>query len=192
MKATLIRDVIHKKINILDILPLQNWTRDLNIVIIDWKEVFKSLYSFSKNFKLVQFQYKFLMRISTCRYMRYKMKIDTDSPECIYCEGKVETLVHIFLECPKSISLLENLQEYIVNNMISNYSDANRLYYITCCHENPALNYIWVALKYYISRCFQNFKEPSLRGFKNSIKLLLNGENEATTNSIMQCLQLVD
>ena len=192
MKAALIRDFIQKKINILDILPLQNWTRDLKIDSIDWNKVFKSLYSFSKNFKLIQFQYKLLMRISTCRYKRYKMKIDTNSPDCIYCEGKVETLVHIFLECPKSISLLENLEEYVVSNMISNYSDANRLFYITCSHENPALNYIWGALKYYISRCFQNFKEPSLRGFKNSIKTLLNGENEATTNSILQCLQLVD
>ena len=40
--------------------------------------------------------------IATSKYMRYKMKIDT-SYECSHClAGTIETLKHLYLECPKT------------------------------------------------------------------------------------------
>ena len=94
------------------------------------------------------------------------MKIVTDSPNCKYCESKIETLCHIFLECTKTIPLILNLENCIRNNYISDYSDVNKLFYITCSHENPFVNYVWATFKHYISRCFQYGKEPSMRGIK--------------------------
>ena len=137
------------------ILPLNNWARDLDLNPIDWNRVFRKMYgSFTKNFKLLQFQYKLLMRISTCRHMRFKMKIDKISPNCIYCPSSVETLVHIYLECHKTITLAHYLKQCIIENLVSDYSDPLNLYYITCSHDNPSINYIWAAFKIYISRSF--------------------------------------
>ena len=192
LKATVIRDAIHGKVNITDILPLQNWNRDLGIDYLDWRKIFRNTYIFCKNLKIIQFQYKLFMRISTSRYMRYKMKIDTVSPNCIYCESQIETLYHIFLECPKTVSLFRNIQIRITDNMISDYRDDNLVFYITCSHENQAINYIWAAFKYYISRCFQTHKEPSIRGFEMYIGKILNGENDFTTRSVKEGLNLVD
>ena len=60
-----------------DLVPLKEWCENINIAYIDWVSGFNSLfYSKTNNYKLMQFQYKLLMRISTCKYMRYKMNIE--------------------------------------------------------------------------------------------------------------------
>ena len=193
VKASKIRDLSNKKAAITEILSLKNWSRDLELETIDWKLVFKNMYGgFTKNLKLLQFQYKLLMRISTCRYMRYKMKIDINSPNCIYCTSQVETLYHIFLECPKTTSLMIYLEELISNKVMIDYNDPNKLFYITCCHSNQSINYIWAAFKLYISHCFQRFKEPSIRGFTNYVASILHGESSDTINSITSALTLDD
>ena len=81
-----------------DLVPLKEWCKNINIAYIDWVSVFNSLfYSKINNYKLMQFQYKLLMRISTCKYMRYKMNIEKSSPYCSHCSSSLETLPHIFL-----------------------------------------------------------------------------------------------
>ena len=190
-KASKIRDFYHQKLDFIDILPLNNWARDLGLNLIDWNRVFHKMYrSFTKNFKLLQFQYKLLMRISTCRHMRFKMKIDKNSPNCIYCPSSVETLVHIFLECPKTVTLVDYLKQCIIENLVNDYSDPKKLYYITCSHDNTSINYIWAAFKIYISRSFQLFQEPSLIGFKNSFLKFSYGENENIIKDVKLVLGL--
>ena len=184
-KASNIRKYYHKTADIMNIVPLKSWTNDLGVGNVDWKYVFKNMYGgFTKNVKLLQFQYKLLLRISTCRYMRYKMKIDSDSPNCIYCNSQVETLPHIFLECTKTIYLRSYLESCIVDKFLNDYEDPKKVYYITCSHENPAINYIWATFKLYLSRCFQLNKEPSFRSYNNYVNSILHGENDNTTISV--------
>ena len=175
----------------LEILQLKSWVRDMGLEYVDWKKVFKIMYGgFTKNFKLIQFQYKLLMRISTCRYMRYKMLIDRDSPNCVFCPLEMETLVHIFLKCPITTGMLLHLEQCIINKLLNNYSDPNRLFYITCCHDNQIINYIWAAFKLYVSHCFQTFEEPSITAFKNYASKLLCGEHITIINNVKLVLGL--
>ena len=74
--------------------PLKEWCKD-------WVAVFNNTFiSITNNYQLIQFQYKLLMRISTSRYMRFKMSIVRDNPICCSCKLHLETLTHIFLNCP--------------------------------------------------------------------------------------------
>ena len=127
---------------------------------------------YTRNFNIIQFQYKLIMRILTCRYMQKKMKIDTDIPNCIYCTSELETLPHIFIDCPKSNSLVSLLESCLKNRVVKDY---HKLYYITCCHENQVVNYVWATFKLYISRSFQTKNEPSWNGFENHTRSLLIG-----------------
>ena len=191
LKAGKIRDYTLIKINSEDILSLKNWSRDLGESDIIWKAVFSKLYGgFTKNFKIIQFQYKLLMRISTCRYMRYKMKIESDSPNCRYCITKLENLFHIFCECPKTVLLSNYVENCIATNFLTDYSDHKRVYYITCSHENPYINFIWATFKMYISQQFQRAKEPSLTGLKNYICTLLTSEHIDTINNTKLILNI--
>ena len=177
IKASKIRTACRRQTVLAELLPLKAWVRDLGSANIDWNGVFKVMYGgFTRNFKLLQFQYKLLMKISTCRYMRYKMKIDIVSPNCLYCPSRPETLQHIFLECPKSIMLSIYVEHLIINNIDPNYSDPNKIYFLTCCHDSPAINFIWASFKLYISRSFQLFKEPSMAGYNNYLRSIFYGE----------------
>ena len=118
------------------------------------------------------------------------MKIDTESPNCIYCTSELETLPHIFIDCPKTNSLVSLLESCLKNSVVKDYRDPYELYYITCCHENQVVNYVWAALKLYISRSFQTKNEPSWNGFKNHTRSLLIGESETIVSSIILALGL--
>ena len=192
VKARKIRDMCINKIDTNNILPMQNWSRDLGKESIDWRKVFRNLCpgGFTNNFRLIQFQYKLLMRITTCRYMRYKMNIDTNSPNCIHCKSIIETLHHIFLDCPKTFPLIIYLEYRIINYLDNNYDDPDRFFYITCSHENPFINFIWAAFKSYLSRCFQLSRGPSLKFFEYYVKSNLVGENEATIRNVNLTLDL--
>ena len=186
-----IRDLCQKKVDFDNFLPLKKWEQDLGVDSMGWEKVFAAMYSgYTRNFKIIQFQYKLIMRISTCRYMRNKMKIDTDSPNCIYCTSELETLPHIFIDCPKTNSLVSLLESCLKNSVVKDYHDPYKLYYITCCHENQVVNYVWAAFKLYISRSFQTKNEPSWNGFKNHTRSLLIGESETIVSSIILALGL--
>ena len=63
------------------------------------------------------------MRISTCKYMRYKMKIATDNDHCSMCHTNLETLEHIFLNCPHTLAFTDKLHKFIKDNLDVNYND---------------------------------------------------------------------
>ena len=168
IKAGKIRAVCRRKTVLEELLPLKAWGHDLGSVNIEWKGVFKVMYGwFTRNFKLLQFQYKLLMRISTCRYMRFKIKIDFESTNCRYCSSKPETLQHIFLECPIAIMLSIYVEHLIIANIDTDYNDPNKIYFRTCSHDSPPINFIWASFKLYVSRFFQLSTEPSMARYKN-------------------------
>ena len=100
IKGRQIRDLLASFKDPSTLTPLKEWCKDLNNSNIDWVLVFISLHAKDcNNFKLLQFQYKLLMRISTCKYMRVKMGISHGTPMCSLCNSHLETLPHILLKC---------------------------------------------------------------------------------------------
>ena len=53
-------------------------------------------------------------------------------------------------------------------------------------------SHIWAAFKLYISRSFQLFKEPCLKGLENYFKSIFHGESEATISNVKLALSLQD
>ena len=109
-----------------DLVPLKDWSKNFNMSYIEWTTVFDSLfYCTTNNFKLGQFQYKVLMRISTCRYMRYKIKIEkyiVNSPNCSLCQSTLKTLLHIFLSVltPKLSNLGSVVSKWYISKQFRN------------------------------------------------------------------------
>ena len=52
-----------------------------------------------------------LMRISTCKYMRYKMNIEKSSPYCSHYSSSLETLPQIFLQCSHTLDFKSRLND---------------------------------------------------------------------------------
>ena len=112
---------------------------------------------------------------------RNEMKIDTDSPNCIDRTSELETLPHIFIDCPKTNSLLSLLESCLKNSVVQD-----------CRYANQVVNYVLAAnyvFKLYISHSFQAKNEP-WNGFKNQTRSLRIGESETIVNSIILALGL--
>ena len=171
-----------------ELAPLKAWTRSLGKSYIDWVLVLLNCYNISNNFKLVQFQYKLLMRISTCRYMRFKMMI-APSNICIHCNLKIETLEHIFLDCTVSKKFKEELNLFINSNKIhKGYKDTNGYYWVTCNHSNHIINYLNLVAKWYLSRCYQTEKVISWYNFTRIINKILYGEKKIIRDAVTALL----
>ena len=106
----------------------------------------------TNNYKLIQFQYKLLLRISTYKYMRFKMNIFKDNGRCGLCNGALETLEHIFLYSPNTKIFIRSLNIFIRHKICREYSDIDNYYLVTCYHSNPLINYLNITAK---SQCWQ-------------------------------------
>ena len=161
-----------------NLLPvLKEWSRDLDKNDEDWCRVLNNIFTgITNNYKLIQFRYKLLMRISTCKYMRYKMHIARDSDQCSFCNSALETLAHIFLYCPYSKVFTDRLNKFITDNIFKDFRDTKRYYFITCNHVNSIVNYLNITAKWYMSKKFQTAKPLIWEEYIRYIRVALTGE----------------
>ena len=189
IKGRQIRDLLStfKDPNMLT--PLKEWCKDLNNSTIDWVLVLIGLHAKDcNNFKLLQFQYKLLMRISTCKYMRVKMGISQDTPMCSLCNSHLETLPHIFLKCYHTLTFRSVLQNFICGYIDPQYRDSKSVDFITSNHGNKTINYVNIAAKWYISKQFQSGHPLLWDGFKKYLRLALNGEKLSLRDNLLHLL----
>ena len=169
--------------------PLVQWCTDLDSSSINWAVALSNIFHLiSRNFKLIQFQYKLMMRISTCRYMRYKMKIVTDSAMCSLCSNSLETLSHIYLHCPHTSTFVGELESFIRAKVAPNYRDPKKVHLIVCNHDNQTANYLNMVAKWYISKQFQEGKPLIWEGFIRLLKLALTGDKAERRTAINTAL----
>ena len=74
------------------------------------------------------------------------------------------------------IKLSIYVEHLIIANIDPDYNDPNKIYFITCSHDSPPINFIWASFKLYVSRSFQLSKEPSMAGYKNYLRKIFYGE----------------
>ena len=166
--------------------PMLTWESIFNNGDTDWRSIFTNIYNICRNQKLIQFQYKLLMRISTSRYMRHKMGIVSDNL-CKQCNvsGNVETLEHIFLHCQTSKLFYSHLNRHITEHFDNDYSDHNYYYFITCNHNNSNINYLNLSSKWYLSRCYQMETPVAWSNYVNSLNKTLIGEKKSLCDNIL-------
>ena len=126
------------------------------------------------------------MRISTCKYMRYKMKIAPDNGQCSLCKDSLETLEHIFLNCSHTKIFCNTLFSFIKDKIDREFRDSNKTYLILCNHSGPIINYLLLTAKWYISRNFQSAKALVWEEYVRYTKFALNGEKLNVRNAILE------
>ena len=129
------------------------------------------------------------MRISTSRYMRHKMKLETTNI-CSFCNDPdvLETLEHIFLHCPHSQAFFHKLKSFIIENFDTSYVDNDKLHLIACNHENHLVNYMNVVGKWFISRSYQMKTPISWVVFVRMLRKIQLGEKTNIRESILRSL----
>ena len=185
VKAGEIRKYMTVYVHPESLIPLKEWCNDLQTSNIDWVTVFNNIFTLSNNYKLIQFQYKLLLRISTSRYMRFKMGIVRDHPNCLKCSNNIETLTHIFIKCPHTKHFLGQLRTFILLKIDPSYRDNKCSYFLVINHSSQIINYLNMVAKWYISKQFHKEEPLSWQGFKRLIQIALHGEKESIKCALM-------
>ena len=116
--------------------------------------------------------------IATSKYMRYKMKIE-NSYECTNCTaGTIETLKHIYLDCPQTQMFYKSVENFIKDKIDRDYV-GDKVYQFTCCHQNIAISYIYLTANWYVGRKLQYGKRLYWDEFYKNLKMLQIGEKTA-------------
>lgn len=168
---------------------LRGWCSQLSqlpqTVKINWCQTFQKLYKATNNYKLIQHQYKVFMQIATCKYMRHKMKI-ANTYRCSSCSlNAPETLAHIYIHCPKTLSFYLQLNNYIRNGLDPQYIATDKYFtHFTCGHTNAGVNFLNLVACWYIGRKFQWGKDFFWDEFIKFVNQFLIGEK----THIKECL----
>ena len=147
----------------------------------DWGRTFNFLYGSVKNFKLIQHQYKLLLRIATSGYMRHKMKI-SPSPECYQCGSSpnptysIETLEHIYLKCPISIKFRQEMANWIREELDPSFSE-NSNPHITLLNDSRTIRQILIISNWYTNSAYQNRKSLNWSEFRSTTEYYLSLES---------------
>ena len=104
------------------------------------------------------------------------MKIVTDSANCSLCNNALETISHIYLQCPHTLEFIDILNDTIRLKIDHSYRDLNRKHYVICNHDNQSINYLNIVAKWYLSKQFQAGNNPCWRGFIKLLNLALTGD----------------
>ena len=137
-----------------------------------WRTVFKACFKTTKDTSLIWLQYRILSRIIGTRELLYKLKIhDTDL--CRLCGQEIETIIHLFCKCTKSIDLWNDLRIWICNLTQLGFSlDPQSIilgYLLNEANFEP-INIIYMIVKQYIFHCAY-FKRPlNIFTLQNQIK----------------------
>ena len=157
----------------------QKWKEQFAEENLNWKSIYTNRLSATKEIKLQNFQYKFLMRIIPSNTFLLKCNKAT-SALCDFCMMEIETINHLFWECLQQFwaELANFLNEFNVN---ITFSLKTVSFGITQQLKNPSIqvkNFIILLAKYFIfrSKC-QNIR-LSLLHFKAYFKERLKVEKE--------------
>jgi hypothetical protein len=79
------------------------------------------------------------------------MKIVTDSPNFNLCNNALETISHIYLQCPHTLASVNVLNDTTRLKIDHSYRDLNKKHYVICNHDNQSINYLILVAKWYLS-----------------------------------------
>ena len=72
--------------------------------------------------------------------MRLKMHIAKDNDQCSLCQGGLETLEYIFMQCQHTNIFKNILNTFIKNKIDREYRDNRNYHFMICNHAQPLVN----------------------------------------------------
>ena len=136
---------------------------------ISWSSILSNMKLVIKDNKVLQFQFKLIHKISSCNYWLSKMKIK-DDPTCDKCNNDIETLEHLYWECPSIQTFL--LACFDILRSLNFSTNINKWSFILgqgIFKHEIILHQIFALIKYHIYISRLNTQEPC---FEVCLKIL--------------------
>jgi hypothetical protein len=155
------------------------WETILQNKNIKWKKVYSNTFISSIDTIFRNFQYKYLKRIIPTNKYLYTCNLCI-SQSCDFCNSHVETIEHLFWNCPHSQLLWSQLQSFLNTKGLSisfnleniSLGIANKII------KDSSINYIIIACKYYIFKMKIKKSIPNFEHFKSFLDSRIDVEKE--------------
>ena len=98
----------------------EKWQKDISSTneTADWRKVYQTSTACTRSSKPIDFNFRFLhRRLATNSYLQ-KIGIREDN-NCTFCHNEREDLMHLFLQCEKTIIFWQNLSLWLQSCQIS-------------------------------------------------------------------------
>jgi len=124
--------------------------KDTNLSL-EWKLIYKNIYTTTIDTILRNFQYKLVMRILPTNALLYKYKYVT-SNICEQCNCFEETIEHMFWDCQITQNLLSNLNIFLANKNINiDYNKRDIMFGLSSNSPYSCMyNYLIILMKYFL------------------------------------------
>ena len=132
----------------------RKWSHDIDIQsnAKSWQQIFRICFKTIEDPFYKWFQYRVIHRILGTQDSLFKMGI-SDSSTCLLCKQGVETLIHLFVLCPKSKYLWSRLENLILEKTSFQLKFSPKDILLGYRYQNPfsqALNTLIIVTKSYI------------------------------------------
>ena len=156
----------------------KKWEADLSLILdtLTWKNIYRiCFYSLKDNF-LIWFQYKIIYRLIATNRHLFKMK-QSENSVCRLCHESEETIIHLFVFCPKSNEFWGSIKSSIFQNTNKNFvcSPSHIIFGVweDVCSDN-SVNIITITGKYYIFKCARSNRSLNLFEYKKYLSNIYN------------------
>ena len=132
-----------------------------------WEKVHNVNFTCTIDTRLRSFYFKIFHKTIALNDFLFKIN-RKESPNCVFCEKKEETIVHLFCECEKVTPLWKYVTDSLArkgNNI--NLTNFEKLFGII---TDKFVTYILLIVKYYIYICKFRGDTPNVESLKNFIK----------------------
>ena len=143
------------------------WNTILSEPVQDWKKIYIIPLKCCLSTKLRYFQFRILHRILGVNKYLHSIGI-SDSNLCTFCSSSVESISHLFWECPVTHQFIQDLQTSILNNEV--LLNKNAFLFGFPDGRRSSFNFVILYAKYFIftAKCKQ--ERLSINSFKNMLK----------------------
>ena len=159
---------IHKKlVDKIFKIPISQdkWSEKLTERINDWKSIYLSPIRSCISTKLRYFQYRIIHRILGVNDYTFRMGL-VNSNVCSMCLRSVESILHLFWDCPVIQNFILELKTSILDN-----TQIDRISFLFGNKEwDKYFNYVILYAKYFIFTAKLNNHKPSIAVFKNKLE----------------------
>ena len=133
----------------------------------NWEKVHCTNFFCTNDTKLRSFYFKIFHKSIGLNEFLFRIK-RVESPNCIWCNKNVESLIHLFCECEK-VTPIWLFLTYKISQFVSNLNVTNfeKLFGVT---NDKFITYLFLLLKYHIYSCRFTDKLPNIDMFKSSVK----------------------
>ena len=83
---------------------------------LEWENIFELPFKISQESKLQQLLFRISHRLFLCNYYLHRLKL-VDSPLCVFCKRDLETIDHLFVECPCVKELWCRIEDWLLEKL---------------------------------------------------------------------------